>query len=127
MPFRRCLATPLAIASILLCAACGSGPRAATADLASIRQPTPDPTLDAVVRDLPRVLAGVAGPSPSPTPTPTPTPTAVAVAVPRATSIPKPKPVVQVTQAPTARPTLAPTARPTPRPGAPTATARPRS
>src|ERR1700682_1212398 len=63
----RTLATGLAIAS-LLCAACGGGPRAATADLVAIRQPTPDPTLDAVVRDLPRALAGVVAPTPTPTP-----------------------------------------------------------
>ena len=43
----------------VLCVACGGAPRASSADLASIRQPTPDPTLDAVVRDLPRVLAYV--------------------------------------------------------------------
>src|SRR5882672_1785936 len=95
----RTIALGLAIAS-LLCAACGGGPRAATADLAAIRQPTPDPTLDAVVRDLPRALAGVAQPTPTPT---------VLVAV------PKPKPVV--TPAPTPRPTLrtvTPTTKPRP-------------
>jgi hypothetical protein len=97
---RRIVATGLAIACVMVCAACGGGPRAATADLASIRQPTPDPTLDAVVRDLPRVLAGV--PAPSPTATPIPVPTQRSVAV------PKPKPVTQVTQVPTARPTSRP-------------------
>jgi hypothetical protein len=103
---RRSVAAMVAIAA-LLCAACGSGPRATTADLGSIRQPTPDPTLDAVVRDLPRVLAGVAAPSPTPTPLPIPTQRSVAV--------PKPKPVVTPA-------TLAPTAKPTLRPGVPTAT-----
>ena len=54
-----------------LCAACGGGaPRSQNADVLAISQPTPDPTLDAVVRDLPRALAGVAA---------TPVPTAVAV------------------------------------------------
>ncbi|TME99696.1 MAG: hypothetical protein E6I52_15155 [Chloroflexi bacterium] len=62
----RLLAAALAIAS-LTCAACGGGPRSTNADLASIPQPTPDPTLDAVVRDLPRALAGVMAPSPTPT------------------------------------------------------------
>lgn len=52
----------------LVSAACGGGPRAATADLAAVRQPTPDPTLDAVVRDLPRLLAGVSAPTPTATP-----------------------------------------------------------
>jgi hypothetical protein len=110
---RRCffssLATTLAIAAVL-CSACGSGPRATTADLGAIRQPTPDPTLDAVVRDLPRVLAGVAAPSPTPTPMPIPTP--------RSTAVPKPKPVVP--------PTPAVVLKPTPRPVVPTATARSR-
>src|ERR1700682_1466825 len=85
----RTLATGLAIAS-LLCAACGGGPRAATADLATIRQPTPDPTLDAVVRDLPRALAGVIAPTPTPTPP--------ALGLPAQTPTPVPPP-------PTARPT----------------------
>jgi hypothetical protein len=95
----RSLATALALVSIL-CAACGGGPRASTADLVSIRQPTPDPTLDAVVRDLPRALAGVVQPTSTPT---------VVIAV------PKPKPVV--TPAPTPRPTVrAVSPSPKPRP-----------
>ena len=71
------------------CGACGGGPRSTNADLASIPQPTPDPTLDAVVRDLPRSLAGVAAPSSTPThaaqaaPTPKPR-VATAVPSPRA-------------------------------------------
>jgi hypothetical protein len=99
----RTFAIALAITS-LLCAACGGGaPRSATADLAAIRQPTPDPTLDAVVRDLPRALAGVlAAP-----PTPTPTPPAIISA-----PVQKPKPTVP---APTVRPVPAPTVRPIPR------------
>lgn len=84
----RTVALGLAIAA-LSCAACGGGPRAATADLAAIRQPTPDPTLDAVVRDLPRALAGVI------VPTPTPTPPVL--------SAPAPKPKA-ATPAPTSRP-----------------------
>src|ERR1700681_3667617 len=96
---RRAFVTVLAILASV-CAGCGGGPRATTADLGAIHQPTPDPTLDAVVRDLPRVLAGVAAPSPTPTPVPAPTQRAVAV--------PKPKPVTQPTQAPTFRPTARP-------------------
>jgi hypothetical protein len=84
----RVVALGLAIAS-LAGAACGGGPRAATADLVAIRQPTPDPTLDAVVRDLPRALAGVI------VPTPTPTPPVLSAPA------PKPKPATPV---PTARP-----------------------
>src|SRR5438067_12573697 len=96
---RRAFATGLAIAS-LVCAACGGGTRAATADLVAIRQPTPDPTLDAVVRDLPRALAGVI------VPTPTPTPTARVAAVP-------------VPKLATATPSV-PQKAPTPRPPTPT-------
>jgi hypothetical protein len=95
----RKFALGLAIASIA-CAACGGGgPRAATADLAAIRQPTPDPTLDAVVRDLPRALAGII------VPTPTPTPRVLSAPA------PKPKPATPV-----------PTARPPARPSTPAAT-----
>jgi|SRR5579859_3202102 len=83
---RRKFAVALAIVP-LLCAACGGSPRAATADMVAIRQPTPDPTLDAVVRDLPRALAGVIAP--------TPTPTAVVIVAPTA----RPKPPT-----PTSRP-----------------------
>jgi hypothetical protein len=94
----RTIALGLAIAS-LSCTACGGGPRAATADLAAILQPTPDPTLDAVVRDLPRALAGVIMPAPTPTPPVLSAPT------------PRPKPTTPV-----------PTARPPARPVPPTAT-----
>ena len=101
----RTFAIGLAVLS-LLCAACGGNTRAATADLVAIRQPTPDPTLDAVVRDLPRALAGVIV-------VPTPTPTAVVVI---AAPTPKPKP-----PAPKLRPTQRPTVRPlTPPPATPT-------
>src|ERR1700736_2891135 len=98
---------PCLPAAALVCAAGGSGPRAATgADLGALRQPTPDPTLDAVVRSLPRVLAGVAAPSPTPTsiPIPTPTPTPI----PRNIAVPKPKPATQATQPPTPKPTARP-------------------
>src|SRR5438093_4473212 len=94
----RSLVAALTLVS-MLCAACGGGPRAATADLAAIRQPTPDPTLDAVVRDLPRALAGVI--------IPTPTPTSAVLSAPA----PKPKAA-----------TPGPTARPPARPAPPTAT-----
>ena len=93
---RRLLATALA-STVLACAACGGGPRSTNADLAVIRQPTPDPTLDAVVRDLPRALAGVVAPTATPTPPPV---------VAR-----KPSPVLAVS-----------TPRPTPRPPAATPT-----
>src|SRR5436305_14591595 len=92
----RSLVAALTLVS-MLCAACGGGPRASTADLVSIRQPTPDPTLDAVVRDLPRALAGVVAPTATPTPPPV---------VAR-----KPPPVAPVS-----------TPRPTPRPPAATPT-----
>ena len=58
----------------LLLVACGGGPKAQTGDLVAIHQPTPDPTLDAVVRDLPHALAGVV---PTSTPTPKPAPALV--------------------------------------------------
>ena len=103
----RTIAIGLAIVS-LLCAACGGGARAATADLAAIRQPTPDPTLDAVVRDLPRALAGVI------VPTPTPSPAVLSAPEPRT---PKPKPAVP-------SPTVRPTARPI-QPTAPVTKPRP--
>jgi len=65
----RVLALSLTVLAFA-CAACGGGgPRSQTADVLAINQPTPDPTLDAVVRDLPRSLAGI-----PPTPTPTPVP-----------------------------------------------------
>jgi hypothetical protein len=89
-----------ALILVMACAGCGGGQRSTTLNLAAIPQPTPDPTLDAVVRDLPRALAGV---------TPTPTPTAVVVAVPR--------PAVKV---PIATPTTAPKSQP--RPAVPTST-----
>jgi hypothetical protein len=109
---RRSVASVLAIAS-LLCAACGGTPRAATADLVAVRQPTPDPTLDAVVRDLPRTLAGIV---PTATPTPQPAPPVVAV--------PKPKVAPATPKVVPATPTVAQKA-PTPRPPTPTV-AKPR-
>src|SRR5947209_8706166 len=101
----RSVALGLAIGS-LLCAACGGAPRAATADLVAIRQPTPDPTLDAVVRGLPRALAGVLAP------TPTPTPLVIDVPKPKVAPV-TPTPVPPQQKAPTARPpTPSPTAKP---------------
>src|SRR5205823_480415 len=99
----------LAVAA-LVCSACGGGaPRSQSADLLAIHQPTPDPTLDAVVRDLPHALAGVA---PTATPEP-PKPVAPAVRQPPA---PTPK-----LAAPTPKP-AAPTTKPTPPKPTPTAT-----
>jgi hypothetical protein len=72
----------VAFASLsLFAAACGGGSRATTtnADLTALRQPTPDPTLDAVVRNLPRALAG----APVATPTPVPPPPPVATVAPK--------------------------------------------
>ena len=60
----RALAVVLSVL-VLACTACGGGaPHSQSADVLAINQPTPDPTLDAVVRDLPHALAGV-----PPTPT----------------------------------------------------------
>jgi hypothetical protein len=92
----RGLVVMLAIAAVA-CTACGGAPRATSADLAAIHQPTPDPTLDAVVRDLPHALAGVVPPTPTPTPMPKPQ---VKASTP--TVRPSPKP-----------PTLTPTPTPT--------------
>jgi hypothetical protein len=78
----------------LLGAACGGGTRSTNADLLALRQPTPDPTLDAVVRDLPRALAGIPA-----TATPTPTP------VPLRKVAPTPTPVPVRKLAPTPKPT----------------------
>ena len=93
-------------ACVLVCTACGGGaPRSDTMDMLALNQPTPDPTLDAVVRDLPHALAGVP-------PTATPTPVAV------------PKPVVRQQVVPKAKPTSTPPPAPTkkPAPSPPTAT-----
>jgi DamX protein len=96
-------------ALVFVCAACGGGaPRSSAADILALSQPTPDPTLDAVVRDLPRALAGIP-------PTATPTPVAVAKPVVRA---PAPKPAL-ATQAPPAQPPskpVPPKPSPTPSP-----------
>jgi hypothetical protein len=111
----------------IACAACGGGaPRSQNADMLASNQPTPDPTLDAVVRALPKELAGTAA-------TPTPSPVAVLPkpvvkqAAPTATA-PKttaPKPTATVaktvaTQAKPAAPTPKPAATPS-RPAAPVA------
>jgi hypothetical protein len=97
MRTRRMLLSALCLFAVCATSACGGGgPRSQTADLIAIHQPTPDPTLDAVVRDLPRALAGVA-----PTPTPTVRPAAPAVR--------------QVQPAPTSKPTQKPAPpKPTP-------------
>src|SRR5205809_2125429 len=89
------------VLTALACTACGGGsPRSQAADMLAISQPTPDPTLDAVVRDLPRSLAGVA---------PTSSPVAAT-----------PKPALQ--QAPTQAARVA-TAKPTDKPAPPKPTA----
>jgi hypothetical protein len=111
----RVLALSLIVLSVA-CAACGGGgPRSQTADVLAISQPTPDATLDAVVRDLPRALAGV-----PPTPTPTPVPVAPKPAVKQ--SVATPALPVQKPAATVARP-AATVARPVPTPsrGAPVA------
>ena len=118
MPHCRRLARVLGLFGIVVCAACGGGaPRGQQADLVSIRQPTPDPTLDAVVRDLPRALAGVA---------PTATATAAPVVLVQKPAAPKPvapKPLATQAVAPpkpaVAEPTAKPTARPTQKPALP--------
>ncbi len=69
MPTRRISTLVVLFAALSLSLACGEGPRASQADL-GLLQPTPDPTLDAVVRSLPRMLAGA-----PPTSTPTTVPT----------------------------------------------------
>ncbi|HEY1296195.1 MAG TPA: hypothetical protein VGJ60_24205 [Chloroflexota bacterium] len=89
----RVLALSLIVLSVT-CAACGGGPRSRAADVLAITQPTPDPTLDAVVRDLPRALAGVP---------PTPTPTAMPVV---------PKPAIKQAVATRVQP-VAPAQKPT--------------
>jgi hypothetical protein len=90
----------------LACTACGGGvPRTSNADLLAANQPTPDPTLDAVVRALPNALAGV-----PPTATPTPHPV-----------LTKP----EVRQAPVSPPKASPTPKPSPTPTPRKATATP--
>lgn len=110
----RVLAVFLSLVAIV-CAACGGGaPRSQNADVLAINQPTPDPTLDAVVRDLPKSLAGVP---------PTPTPTAISIvpkpvvkqAVPAAPKPAVPKPAATEARAVPTEPKLA---APTPRPAA---------
>jgi hypothetical protein len=76
----------LLVVLLFLTTACGGGaPRANVADL--VAQPTPDPTLDAVVRGLPRMLAGVPA-----TPTPTAIPPRPTLKPAKATAPPTPKP-----------------------------------
>ena len=64
----------------------------------SVAGGTTDPTLDAVVRDLPRALAGVVMPTPTPTPPPV-----IVVPVPKVTKPPPPTPT-QIVFTPTPRP-----------------------
>jgi hypothetical protein len=97
--FARPLMLFVAACAALTLAGCGGGgPRVTSADLAALPQPTPDPTLDAVVR-------GLARPAPAqPTPTPTPPP-------------PAPKPAATAAKPP-AKPAATPAraaASPTPR------------
>jgi len=113
-PRRRLLALSLSLLCALACAACGGGvPRAQQGDVLAIRQPTPDPTLDAVVRDLPRALAGVA---PTPTPTSAPVsvvskPAAPKPAAPKPAATVAPKPAVQAPAADPPKPTEKPAVR----------------
>jgi hypothetical protein len=87
------------VVMLLVGTACGGSQRSSVADL--VPQPTPDPTLDAVVRSLPHMLAGVPA-----TPTLTLAPTA------------KPKPVATLKPAPAPAPPAPPAPRvpPTPSP-----------
>jgi hypothetical protein len=121
MPTRRISTLVVLFAALSLCLACGEGPRASQADL-GLLQPTPDPTLDAVVRSLPRMLAGA---PPTSTPTPVPTRRVVANSTPAQRVKPQQKaqsPAPTATSAPptatsAARPpTLAPTRVASPRP-----------
>jgi hypothetical protein len=92
----------------LSAAGCGGSAKSPTLDLAAVPQPTPDPTLDAVVRDLPRALAGVL-PTPTPTARVIPTVSKPAVKPPTSTPTaairpPTPKPAVrQSSPSPTIR------------------------
>jgi hypothetical protein len=89
---RRRFAVLFTAFAAIACTACGGGaPRTTSADLLAVNQPTPDPTLDAVVRDLPRSLAGV-----PPTATPTPKPVT--------RQAPTPKPPPATVRKPTATP-----------------------
>jgi hypothetical protein len=66
---------------VVLSVGCGGPQHAvATADLAALPQPTPDPTLDAVIRGLPQ-LAPVAAGAGTPTPQPTAPPASSSSAV----------------------------------------------
>jgi hypothetical protein len=106
----------LAAASIVSAACGGSATRSTNADL--IRQPTPDPTLDAVVRDLPHALAGIA-------PTATPTPAPILVTKPKPKPLaptqgpPRPAATVPTKPTPTSAPTVPPKLTPTSAPTAP--------
>ena len=88
------------VACGLFVTACGGGPKASSADVLALRQPTPDPTLDAVVRDLPRALAGVA---PTPTPTPLPIPV-VPAPLPKVAKPAPAQPTVRLIPSPTTKP-----------------------
>src|SRR5690242_331615 len=97
----RTFSVVLALACLVV-TACGGTPRAISQNVAPISQPTPDPTLDAVVRDLPRALAGVA-------PTATPTPRPVAPTAKPAAPVRQPTVAAKPTAAPApAQPTAAP-------------------
>lgn len=97
----RCLRLMLFGIAVLGSTACGGGvPKASSADVLAMHQPTPDPTLDAVVRDLPRALAGVA-PTATPTPKPKPPLPAREQPTPRAV-IQKPAPPKATATAPVA-------------------------
>jgi hypothetical protein len=83
------------VVMLLVGTACGGSQRSSAADL--VPQPTPDPTLDAIVRGLPHMLAGVPA-----TPTPTLAPTAKPK--PAATLKPAPAPALRVPPTPSPRP-----------------------
>jgi hypothetical protein len=68
---RRCGLVLLAGAFLTLSTACGgSRTSTTTTHLGILPQPTPDPTLDAVIRGLPGTRPAIATPTPRPKPRP---------------------------------------------------------
>ena len=61
---RRCWLVLLAGACLTLSTACGGSGRTTTTHMGILPQPTPDPTLDAVIRGLPGTRPAIATPTP---------------------------------------------------------------